>query len=93
MNTDNWKPEIEKAKPARPNDAAIKRWAELGAHGVLVSVAYGPTLRNQGGLGWTVIALHPKTNLQFEKPFEARDLPHAIEIAEREATKRGWLKL
>ncbi len=64
----------------------IRRWETLGRNGVIVSICYGWT---RGGLAFSVFAA--ARGQEFEKPFTAHSFKHAVEIAETESFKRGWV--
>jgi hypothetical protein len=66
---------------------AVERWRALGRAGVRVSICHGRS--RDDVLLWSVDALS-KTG-SFERPFAAASFEHAVEIAEIEAKKRGWL--
>jgi hypothetical protein len=65
----------------------LERWSALGDAGVGVSIMCGPTPQ---GLMWSVQCCCVSRGEEFDRPFQARDFAHAIEIAELEARKRGW---
>lgn len=65
------------------------RWIALGDAGVIVSICYGPSGSARQNR-WTVQAMGPNGD-EFDLPYSARDAAHAIEIAEIEAKRRGWL--
>lgn len=62
---------------------------ELAGYGILVSFVYG----SHHGLEkfWSTDVLAPGGKF-FEKPFAAKSLLHAAEIARHECEKRDWLK-
>jgi hypothetical protein len=67
---------------------AVVRLEALGRAGLTVSVCCGPC--GSAPLRWTVLAMS-RSGQEFDRPFAAADFPHAVEIAELEAVKRGWL--
>jgi hypothetical protein len=68
----------------------IQRWQELGKAGVIVSIAYGPMPNGQ--LVFSVDAMCTNGD-HFARPYAAETFEQAVEIAVREALKRGWLPL
>ncbi len=62
----------------------------LATHGIVTSVCVGPT---KGGdvPRWSVLCYVPDDGLEFDKPFAAKDFPHAMQIAFLECKQRGWL--
>jgi hypothetical protein len=65
-----------------------KRWMCLGELGFIVSICYGPS--GSGEPRWTVQVLMPDGE-EFDRPFVAHSLTHALEIAMAEITARGWV--
>jgi len=66
----------------------IARWERLGRRGLIVSVVFGPSGAS-AECRWTVDVM-TRDFQSFDRPFAARSLEHAIEIAEIEAIERGW---
>ena len=56
--------------------------------GLIVSFVYGECGCN--GILWTVTVLN-QYGEEFEKPFAAYKFQQAVEIAEIESSKRGWI--
>jgi hypothetical protein len=79
--------EGEVAKDAATVTTALERLEQLGRAGVTVSICCGPS--GSSPLRWSVLAM--SRGEEFEQPFAANDFAHAVEIAEVESTKRGWL--
>jgi hypothetical protein len=63
---------------------------KLASAGVIVSFAFGPSGSSRR-ICWTVQCMGPDGS-EFDAPFAARDLEHAVEIAMLESRARGWLK-
>ena len=61
----------------------------LGEYGIVTSICYGPM--RVRGLQWSVTCLHDGTREEFDKPFVASSMAHAVGIAYTEAEKRGWI--
>jgi hypothetical protein len=73
----------------RPWSKVLERWLALGRAGLTVSICYGPTKR-RGVFSFSVDALS-STGESFEQPFSCESFEQAVEIAEIEAVRRGWL--
>lgn len=71
-------------------DDAIRKWQQLGAAGLTVSIAYGYCGEN--GLLFSVNVLSRDFIKEFERPFAARSFEQAVEIADIECRERGWLQ-
>jgi len=69
---------------------ALERWERLGRAGITVSICCGPSGAHP--FRWTVQAMS-RIGDEFDRPFAANDFAHAVEIAEIECAKRGWLVL
>jgi hypothetical protein len=67
---------------------AVNRMEALGRAGVTVSVVCGPS---GGRFAWSVDVLGARIGQVFQQPFAAKDFAHAIEIADQEIARRGWL--
>ena len=67
---------------------ALTTWTALGEAGLTVSVCCGPS--GAEAFRWSVTVL-ARDGHEFEQPYAARSLPHAIDIAVIEVTRRGWL--
>jgi hypothetical protein len=76
------------AKGAAAVTTALERLEQLGRAGVTVSICCGPS--GSSPFRWSVQAMS-RSGEEFEQPFAANDFAHAVEIAELESTKRGWL--
>jgi len=68
----------------------ISRMEALGRAGFVISVCCGPTPTE--ACAWSVDVLSPATGEAFDRPFAAHTFEHAMDIAEAEVTRRGWLK-
>lgn len=68
---------------------AIKRMEQLGRAGLTVSVCCGPS--GTDPFRWSVQVASVNFAHEFEVPYQARSFDHAVEIAELEAVKRGWV--
>src|ERR1044072_1944077 len=62
---------------------------ELAHHGIVVSFVFGPCGQSQELL-WSVDVL-TRDRQTFDRPFAARTLMQAAEIARFECFQRGWL--
>jgi hypothetical protein len=69
------------------DDDALQRWERLGRRGYTVSIVCGPSGTNP--FRWSVDVLAPSGET-FARPYAANNLAHAVTIAEREITARGW---
>ena len=65
----------------------IERWKALGNAGITVSIVYGEMKGR--GLSFSVLAV--KGDEFFKNPYRAESFEQAIEIAETESRKRGWI--
>ena len=65
-----------------------ERMERIAQAGLTVSVCCGPS--GSKPLAWSVQVLS-RDGREFDVPFEARDLSHAVDIAEVEIAERGWL--
>lgn len=74
--------------PDSPRDVALLLWEQMGRHGLTVSICCGPC--GAEPFGWSVDMMGPD-GACLSRPYAARSLDHAIDIAWHEATERGWL--
>jgi len=65
----------------------VRRWQRLTERGLVVSICCGQIA---GGPLFSVEVMTLKGE-SFDRPYAASTLDQAVEIAEIEATKRGWL--
>lgn len=63
----------------------------LAEKGIVVSFAFGSSEQLIGKCIWSVQVLTENGD-EFFKPFAARSIQHAAEIAEIECRKRGWIE-
>jgi len=66
----------------------VERWKVLGSAGITVSIVYG----DMKGRGLSFSVLAAWGHEMFDKPYAADSFDQAIEIAEKEARKRGWIR-
>lgn len=66
----------------------VKRWLALGDAGLMVSICYGRF--PSGRLQFSVNVLSAQGE-SFSRPYAAESLEQAVDIAEIETRKRGWL--
>jgi hypothetical protein len=66
----------------------LTQWTALAEAGITVSICCGPSGRDP--FRWSVQAL-AADGREFEEPYAAASLQHAIEIAVIEVMRRGWL--
>jgi hypothetical protein len=67
---------------------SLERWLALGRAGLTVSICYGPVKPHVLSFSVDVLSTTGQT---FEEPIAAGSFEQAVEIAETEALKRGWL--
>ena len=77
--------EFETIEPAE----AVELMERLGRSGLTVSICYGPCGGN--GLLYSVNVLTGNLE-EFERPFGAGTFAMAVQIAEEESGKRGWIQ-
>lgn len=82
--------ELPAGNIAHMAEPGMERWRRLGAAGLCVSVCYGPGPWPGREMYWSVDVLGPRRQA-FNRPLAAAGFCHALEIAEAEAMKRGWL--
>jgi hypothetical protein len=75
---------------------SFERMEALGRRGFIVSICCGPcgcplTGHRRHVPQWTVNVLSPAGH-EFDRPFGALSFDHAIEIAETEILRRGWMR-
>lgn len=69
---------------------AVDHWERLSRRGLVVVLNYGT---GTFGQGWYVGLRRPTDVVRSEDQFlHGRNIAHCLEIAEREARKRGWIK-
>ena len=67
---------------------ALETMVTLGRAGFVVSVACGPC--GVEAFAWTVQVLALDGESTFQRPYKAHSFTQAIEIAQREISRRGW---
>jgi hypothetical protein len=72
---------------------AQRRLDWLAVNGICTSITYGPSEGAQGApsIIWTVNCLSPRY-LDFEKPLQAYNFDHAVEIAVLESIEQGFVE-
>jgi hypothetical protein len=81
-------PVAEKGAVLKTNLDPVQRWQALSERGLLVSICCGQV----AGLPPFSVQVMTLTGESFDCPYAANSLDQAVDIAETEATKRGWFR-